>query len=170
MQLKERIYLAKAITRIDSAIPSAEEQRELAKDEILEAAVKNKESILLLMDIVNDLKQAGVLEMAHAFISNSHQIGVIGMNQLNKSGAQNMIKNSVGAAQFLAKLEPGKLELLLGALASGADNALGKSGKTEKVGIFGMLKAMGSPDIRAAFGFLLNFLRGVGKHMQRSPS
>jgi uncharacterized protein YjgD (DUF1641 family) len=162
--------LAKAITHISRRVPAAEEKLERAKEEILEAAAENKESILLLLDVVNDLKQSGVLEMAHAFISNRDQIGVIGMNQLNKSGAQNLIKNSIGAAQFLAKLEPGQLELLLGALASGADNALRKSGKTEKVGVFGMLKAMGSSDIQAAFGFLLNFLRGVGKHMQRNPS
>jgi uncharacterized protein YjgD (DUF1641 family) len=162
--------LAKAIIHIARHVPTAEEQLERAKEEILEAAAKNKDSILLLLDVVNDLKQAGVLEIAQAFISNSHQIGAIGMNQLNKSGAQNMIKNSIGAAQFLAKLEPGKLELLLGALASGADNALRKSGKIEKVGVFGMLKAMGSSDIQAAFGFLLNFLRGVGKHMKGSPS
>jgi uncharacterized protein YjgD (DUF1641 family) len=162
--------LAKAIIHIARHVPTAEEQLERAKEEILEAAVKNKDSILLLLDVVNGLKQAGVLEIAQAFISNSHQIGAIGMNQLNKSGAQNMIKNSIGAAQFLAKLEPGKLELLLGALASGADNALRKSGKVEKVGVFGMLKAMGSSDIQAAFGFLLNFLRGVGKHLKGSPS
>jgi uncharacterized protein YjgD (DUF1641 family) len=162
--------LAKAITHISRRVPAAEEELERAKEEILVAAAKNKESILLLLDVVNDLKQSGVLEMAHAFISNRDQIGVIGMNQLNKSGAQNLIKNSIGATQFLAKLEPGQLELLLGALASGADNALRKSGKTEKVGVFGMLKAMGSSDIQAAFGFLLNFLCGVGKHMQRNPS
>jgi uncharacterized protein YjgD (DUF1641 family) len=162
--------LAKAIIHIARHVPTAEEQLERAKEEILEAAAKNKDSILLLLDVVNGLKQAGVLDIAQAFISNSHQIGAIGMNQLNKSGAQNMIKNSIGAAQFLAKLEPGKLELLLGALASGADNALRKSGKIEKVGVFGMLKAMGSSDIQAAFGFLLNFLRGVGKHMNGSPS
>jgi uncharacterized protein YjgD (DUF1641 family) len=162
--------LARAITHISRRVPAAEEELERAKEEILEAAAKNKESILLLLDVVNDLKQAGVLEMAHAFISNRDQIGVIGINQLNKSGAQNLIKNSMGAAQFLAKLEPGKLELLLGALASGTDNAVRKSEKTEKVGVFGMLKAMGSSDIQAAFGFLLNFLRGVGKHMQRNSS
>jgi uncharacterized protein YjgD (DUF1641 family) len=162
--------LAKAIIHIARHVPTAEEQLERAKEEILEAAAKNKDSILLLLDVINGLKQAGVLEIAQAFISNSHQIGAIGMNQLNKSGAQNMIKNSIGAAQFLAKLEPGKLELLFGALASGADNALQKSGKIEKVGVFGMLKAMGSSDIQAAFGFLLNFLRGVGKHMKGSPS
>jgi uncharacterized protein YjgD (DUF1641 family) len=162
--------LARAITHISRRVPAAEEELERAKEEILEAAAKNKESILLLLDVVNDLKQAGVLEMAHAFISNRDQIGVIGINQLNKSGAQNLIKNSMGAAQFLAKLEPGKLELLLGALASGTDNAVRKSEKTEKVGVFGMMKAMGSSDIQAAFGFLLNFLRGVGKHMQRNSS
>jgi uncharacterized protein YjgD (DUF1641 family) len=162
--------LAKAIIHIARYVPTAEEQQPRAKEEILEAAAKNKDSILLLLDIVNGLKQAGVLEIAQAFISNSHQIGAIGMNQLNKSGAQNMIKNSIGAAQFLAKLEPGKLELLLGALASGTDNAFQKSGKVEKVGVFGMLKAMGSSDIQAAFGFLLNFLRGVGKHMKGNPS
>jgi uncharacterized protein YjgD (DUF1641 family) len=162
--------LAKAITNITRHVPTAEEQLGRAKEEILEAAAKNKESILLLLDVVNDLKQAGVLEMAHAFISNRHQIGVNGINQLNKSGTQNLIKNSIGAVQFLAKLEPDKLELLLDALASGADNAIQKSGKTEKVGVFGMLKAMGNSDIQAALGFLLNFLRGVGKHMQRSPS
>jgi uncharacterized protein YjgD (DUF1641 family) len=164
------MHLAKAIIHIARHLPTAEEQLERAKEEILEAAAKNKDSILLLLDVVNGLKQAGVLEIAQAFITNSHQIGAIGMNQLNKSGAQNMIKNSISAAQFLAKLEPGKLELLLGALASGADNALRKSGKIEKVGVFGMLKAMGSSDIQAAFGFLLNFLRGVGKHMKGSPS
>jgi uncharacterized protein YjgD (DUF1641 family) len=162
--------LAKAITSIESVAPAAEKELERAKEEILEAAARNKESILMLLEVVNDLKQAGLLEAAHAFLSNIHQIGVIGMGQLNKSGAQNIIKNSIGATQFLAKLEPGKLELLLGALASGTDTAMRKSEKTEKVGLFGMLKAMGSPEIQTSFGFLLNFLRGVGKHMQRSTT
>lgn len=162
--------MAKAITQIIRRAPTADEEQAQAKDEILEAAAKHKESILLLLELVNDLKQAGVLEMAHAFVTNLHKIGVIGVNQMNKSGAQNLIKNGMGAAQFLGKLEPDKLEMLLGALAAGADRAAGKPGEVRRVGMVGMLREMNSPDIQASFGFLLNFLRGVGRFMQRSPS
>lgn len=161
--------MAKSITQITKRAAAIEEEQGRAKEEILEAAAKHKESILLLLELVNDLKEAGVLEIAHAFVSNRHQIGVIGINQLNKSGAQNLIKNSMAAVQFLGNMEPGKLELLLGALASGAEAAAPKpdEAKSKRTGLWGMLNALKEAEIQISFGFLLNFLRGMGRFLQR---
>lgn len=160
--------MAKAITQITRRPSNAEDQLDQAKQEILEAAAKHKESILMLLDVLNDFKEAGLLEIAHALISNRHQIGIIGLGQLNKSGAQNLIKNGMGAVELLTKLDPDTLGVLLGAVESGANAAVRTTGKAEKVGIFGMLRAMGNSDMKAALGFLMSFLRGFGRHLQRS--
>lgn len=162
--------MAKSITRIISSAPSAEKEKELAEDEILEAAAKHKEAVLQLLELAGALKEAGLLEMANAFINNRHQIGVIGINQLNKSGAQNLIKNGMSAVQFLGSMEPGKLEALLGALCAGAEQAVRRPAADRKAGLWEMLKACGNPDIRASFGFFLSFLRGMGMYFRRSHS
>jgi len=159
--------MAKAITQIVKEVPKPEVLQAQAEQEILQSLAKHKDSVLQLLELVHDLKEAGLLEMAHAFVSNRHQIGVIGINQLNKSGAQNMIKNGMGTLQFLARLQPDQLNLLFGALSSGIGYAAEKTETNERQGLWGLLKTMRRADIQRALHFMINLLRGMGGFLQR---
>jgi len=157
--------MAKATTHIEKHVPTQAEADAQAAREIMDALVKNKDSLLMLMDVVNELHQSGLLEMADAFLKNRHQIGVIGLNQLNKSGAQRIIKNGMGAVQFLSKLDPEKMETMLGAVASGIDQATKTPESPSKMGVWGMAKTMRDPEVQTSLGVLMNFLRGMGNSL-----
>lgn len=160
--------MAKATTQIVKETSRAEADQAKAQQEIMQALTEQKEAVLQLLQLVRDLKESGMLEMAHAFMSNRHQIGVIGINQLNKSGAQNLIKNGMGAVQFLGQLEPERLEFMLGALASGVEHAAQKRNRRERIGLWRMLGAFKETEIRQSLGFMLNLLRGMGRFIQKT--
>lgn len=158
--------MAKAITHIEKRVPNAVEEQEQAIQEILTAAATNKEALLILIDVVNHLHQAGLLEMAQGFLTNRHKIGVIGLNQLNKSGAQRIIKNGMGAVQFLSRLDPAKLETLLGAVATGVDEASEAKEEHKQLGMMDLFKSMRDPEVQTSLGVMMNFLRGMGKGLR----
>lgn len=159
--------MAKATTHIEKKVPTPAEENAEAVREIMDALVKNKDSLLLLMDVVNELHETGILEAADAFLKNRHKIGVIGLNQLNKSGAQRIIKNGMGSLQFLTKLDPAKLETMLSAVASGVDQATEPPSDNKKMGVWGMVKTMRDPEVQTSLSVLMNFLRGMGNGLQK---
>lgn len=158
--------MAKAITHIEKRVPNAAEEQAEAIQDILNAAAQNKEALLILMDIVSQLHNAGLLEMAQGFLTNRHKVGVIGLQQLNKSGAQRIIKNGMGAVQFLTKLDPAKLDMLLGAMASGVDEASEAQAEHRQLGLAGLYKTMRDPEVQTSLGVMMNFLRGMGKGLR----
>lgn len=160
--------MAKATTHIETQQPDTVAAEQQAVQELLAAMAKNKDSLLLLMDVVKQLHEAGLLEMADAFLKNRHQIGVIGLHQLNKSGAQRIIKNSMGALGFLSKLDPDKLGTMLGAVASGVDRATEAQQEHKQMGVWGMVKTMRDPEVQTSVGVLMNFLRGMGNGLDKN--
>ncbi|MBL0388375.1 DUF1641 domain-containing protein [Tumebacillus sp. ITR2] len=159
--------MAKAITHIEKTVPNEQEEQEQAVQEILSSAAKNKDAILLFMEMLGDLHQSGLLEAADAFLKNRHKIGVIGINQLNKSGAQRIIKNGMGAVQFLAGVDPDKLNTLLSAVSSGIDQAVETPKDDRPTGMWGMVKQMRDPGVQSSLGVMMNFLRGMSDGFQK---
>jgi uncharacterized protein YjgD (DUF1641 family) len=158
--------MAKPIRDIEKQVPNAAVEEAQAMQEVLRAAVKHKDALLELFELVNELHEAGLLEAANALLQNRHKVGVIGITQLNKSGAQRMIKNGMSAVQVLGKLDPQKVEQLLGGVASGVDHAV--AAKQERpAGLWGMVKQMRDPQVQSSLGVMLNFLRGMGNGMQK---
>ncbi|KEO83784.1 DUF1641 domain-containing protein [Tumebacillus flagellatus] len=160
--------MAKAITHIEASVPNEVEEREQAIQEILSSAAKNKEALLLFMEMLGDLHRGGFLEAADAFLKNRHKISRIGINQLNKSGAQHIIKNGMGALQFLAGVDPNKLNAMLGAVSTGIDRAVEAPEGNERPGLWGMVKQMREPGVQSSLGVLMNFLRGMGDGLEQN--
>lgn len=156
--------MAKATTTIEKRVPTQAEQEAEALQEVMSAVVKNKDALLTFLDVLGELQESGALDMAHGALKSRRQIGVIGINQLNKSGAQNMIKNGMNTMQFLAQLDPNKLQTMLGAVASGVDHAVQPDAERpqKKTGLFDLFKQMRDPQVTSSIGMMLNFLRGMG--------
>ncbi|TCP59305.1 uncharacterized protein YjgD (DUF1641 family) [Tumebacillus sp. BK434] len=156
--------MAKATTVIEKRVPTQAEQEAEAMQEVMSAVAKNKDALLTFLDVLGELQESGALDMAHGALKSRHQIGVIGIGQLNKSGAQNIIKNGMSTVQFLAQLDPNKLQTMLGAVASGVDSAVTAEEQRpqKKPGLYDLFKRMRDPQVTSALGMMLNFLRGMG--------
>jgi uncharacterized protein YjgD (DUF1641 family) len=154
--------MAKATTRIEKAIPDAVQEQAQSLHMLLQAVAENRDALLMLMDIVKELNELGLLEAIHAMLKNRHDISVIGITQLNKPGAQRIVKNGMNALQFLSSINPAELEPLLKGMSNGVKYAAEADTDKGQMGLFGMMKSMRDPEVATSLQVMFNFLRGMG--------
>lgn len=160
--------MAKATTHIEREMPHPEVEQAQALTQLLGAVAANRESLLVFLDILQELNKLGLLEAVQAFLKNSRQISLIGLQQLNKPGAQHILKNGMIALQFLSKMEPSKLEMLLNSAASGVENASAGLADGKQLGMWGLAKSMRNPELNTSLNFLVHFLQGMGEQLHHS--
>lgn len=159
--------MAREITRIEKRQVTQAEKDAQALGELLGAVAKHKDALIKFADIVGEMNEAGLLDVAQGVLKNRQQIGVLGITQMNKSGAQRFIKNSMSAVQFLGQLEPEHLKEVLGAVAHGLEQARPEN---RNLGMWGMVSRLRDPDVNSSISVMMNFLRGMGEalpHQQR---
>lgn len=155
--------MAKALRHIERRVPDKAEAQAQALMQVMAAAAEQKDALLQVIGIVGELKKAGLLDLVEGMLKNRHEIGVIGINQMNKSGAQNVIKNAMSLVQFMGQLEPGRLNRVLGAVSNGLENAEAQPARTG--GVWGMVRTIREPDMDTSLGWMMNFLRGMGEQL-----
>ncbi|MGZ4111299.1 MAG: DUF1641 domain-containing protein [Tumebacillaceae bacterium] len=160
--------MAKATTRIEKSIPNPIEEQAQSLGQLLQAITANKDALLLLLDIVKELHELGLLEAMQAMLKNRHDISLIGLAQLNKPGAARILKNGMNALQFLSSIDPAELEPLLKGVAGGVKYAAEADTSGQQMGLFGMVKTMRDPEVMASMQVLFHFLRGMGHEVQQS--
>lgn len=161
--------MARAITRIERRVSTRAEQDLQAVGEVVGAIAQHKDALLQAIDILGEMHKAGLLDVAQGMLKNRQELAVIGINQLNKSGAQRFIKNGMGLVQFLGELDPERLKQVMGAMAHGLESALDERQPTRPAGMWGMLKTLRDPDVNTSLGVMMNFLRGMGEGLPHSP-
>jgi uncharacterized protein YjgD (DUF1641 family) len=160
--------MAKAILNIERAAPAPQEQQANAIGEILAAITANKAALLQFLDILNELHKAGLLDIVQGLVKNLQQVGAIGIAQLNKTGAQHMIKNGMSAVQFMGGVEPKKLENLLNSVQRGLDRANRQTSEADKpLGIMDLFRLMRDDEVNASLRFMTNFMQGMGSGLKR---
>ncbi|MED1783793.1 DUF1641 domain-containing protein [Brevibacillus fortis] len=159
--------MAKAISNIERYMPSPEEERHQAIQQVLDAVSENHQALITLLDIVKELQEIGVLDILQGALKNRHDIGVIAVSQLNKPGMHHMMKNGMNALQFVGKLQPDKLQNILNAVDHGLDR-MTDTKNDKPMGLLGMSKAMMEPNVTLALSSMINFLRGMGEGMNHA--
>ncbi|MFC5447685.1 DUF1641 domain-containing protein [Paenibacillus aestuarii] len=154
--------MAKAITHIEKHIPDHVEEEAQAIQQILEAAAKHRDALLSFMDVLEELKQLGILDAIQGALKNSKQIALIGVDQLNKPGAHRIIKNGMGAVSFLSQMEPGKLQTLLNGVIAGVDHAVDPGAAQKKPGLWDMFRTIRQPEAMSSLNMMTRFLQGMG--------
>lgn len=152
--------MAKPITHIDRPAPDPAAQEAQALVELMGAVAQHKDALIAFVDIVGELQAAGLLDLARGLLKNRKQVGVLGINQMNKSGAQRILKNGISLLQFAAELDPVRMKQLLGAVAHGVERA---EPSEKKVGMWGLVQTLGDPDVSTSISVVMNFLRGMGE-------
>lgn len=159
--------MAKAITSIDKHIPDRAEEEAQAIQRVLQAAASHSEPLIKFMDILHELNRLGILDALQGMLKNSGQIASIGISQLNKPGAHRIIKNGMGAIQWLSQLDPAKLQTILSGVASGVEYAAGDQ-PPGKQGLWETVKALRGPEASASLAMMTKFLQGMGKGLNKT--
>ncbi|MFC0271084.1 DUF1641 domain-containing protein [Metabacillus herbersteinensis] len=154
--------MAKAIRHIEKKTMSPEEEQTESLSEILSLIAKNKETIKNTLDIMNELQNAGVLDIMNGLLKTREKVGVIAVQQMNQLTMHNTIKNGIQTAQLLGELDPVKLNTLLKAANRGLEQA---SESTERVSKWGLLKSMNDPSVLSSLSVMVGFLQGMGKEL-----
>lgn len=152
--------MAKQLSNIEKRVMTQAEKDAQSLGQIMGAVSQQKEALMVFLDVLGELHQAGVLELLRGMLKSRTKIGVIALSQLNKSGAQHVIRNGFSAVQFLATLEPGRLRQMLDAVAHGLENA---KPAERRLGVTGLVRAVRDPEVNASISTMLNFLHGMGE-------
>lgn len=159
--------MATATTRIERRQPTEAEQRAEALGEVLTAVAEQKEALLTMIDVVGELHKAGLLPIVQAMLKSRQEIGQIGLTQLNKSGAQQMIKNAMTAMQFFSSIDPNHLKQVVTAVKNGLEQM---KPSEEPTNLWSMVGSVRDPDVMNSLGVMLNFLRGMGEALPNRPT
>jgi uncharacterized protein YjgD (DUF1641 family) len=160
--------VAKSITNIEKRLPNQAEEDAKAIQQILQAVGSQRQALLGLLDVVEELQKLGVIDMMRGMLKNGKDIGTIGIQQMNKPGAHRMIKNGMAAVQFLTQVDPAKLQTLLGGVAQGVDAAVVEHEPNRKHGgLWGMLKFLRDPAVMSAVAMMVRFLKGMGNGLKQ---
>ncbi|WP_240376696.1 DUF1641 domain-containing protein [Bacillus piscicola] len=159
--------MAKAITQIDIHKETEQEQQRKAHEALLGQIADNRESIQTTLEILEELQQSGVLDMARSALKMREKIGAISIDTINQPSVHHLIKNSFNVVEFIGKIEPEELERMLNGLALGMERLSEEVEKNEKVSKWGLIKTMSDPHVLSALSYLTAFLNGMGEEMVR---
>ncbi|WP_027415448.1 DUF1641 domain-containing protein [Aneurinibacillus terranovensis] len=152
--------MARAITRIEKQIPTETQQQVESMEEILKVLSDNRKSLVAFIEIIKEAHESGIFDIIQGILKNKHEVAKVGLEFVRVAGIPSMMKNAVIAMQFLSKLDPIKVHMLLNGLNQGLEKA--SVPNDNYTGVWGMVKALREPEINSSINVLLNFLRGMG--------
>lgn len=160
--------MAKAIRSIEKkmSIDPIEQQTEALQD-VLQAVTDSKEAIVVFLDILKEAHQAGILNIVQGVLKARHEVGYLAIQQLNQTTMHHTIRNLMGVAEFLGKIEPDQLNRMLNGVANGLEKTtdLHETGKSP--GIWGLTKELRDPDVNSTLTTAIEFMKGMGEVLRK---
>lgn len=163
--------MAKAIRSIDKKLstdPNIQQTKDI--QEVLQAVTDSKEALAVFLDILKELHQAGMLDMMQGVLKARHEVGYLAIQQLNQTTMHHTIKNIMGVAQFLGKIEPDQLNKVLNGVALGLEKSTEAHENGKSHGIWGLTKDLRDPDVNTTLTTAIEFMKGMGEVLRKDSS
>lgn len=160
--------MANPITRINRKVPTEAEIRAQEMERLAEGAAKSHPGLLMFMDIVQEMYEAGYLEIVQGMVKNREKVLPYAFDFIKVSGMPIVMKNVISGLQFLGTLEPQKVQRTMNAVSHGLNKSLDVDMDGENKGFFDLLKMMKDPDVNRSITMLLTFLKSMGQHLGNS--
>ncbi|MFB4164502.1 DUF1641 domain-containing protein [Alteribacillus sp. JSM 102045] len=157
--------MAKAITQINIQEKTEEEKDQQIQKDLLKQITDNHESIQTTLEIIEELQQAGILDMAKGLLRMREKIGSISIEKVNQPSMHHLIKNGFHAIEFVGKIEPEELEKMMNGVIHGMERMSKETEKDEEISMWKMFKTMRDPHVMTALSYLTAFLNGMGEEM-----
>ncbi|RAL24071.1 DUF1641 domain-containing protein [Thermoflavimicrobium daqui] len=158
--------MARAITQIEKEKTNPVEEQSQALTQVLQAVGNSSQALIILLDILNELHQAGILEILQGMLKNRQQVGAIAMSQLNQPTVHHLLKNGMSILQFLGNLEPEKVEKIIHVITHGIERS-SQLENEKPLSFWDLTKMLRSPEVSLSIHMIFNFLRGMGEELNR---
>ncbi|WP_409298548.1 DUF1641 domain-containing protein [Peribacillus sp. SCS-26] len=155
--------MAKAIKSIHRIEISEEQKRQNDLEEVQNALIDSKDSILEVLQTLNHMNDRGVLSLVSALFGQGDKVMDILVKKADTPETANTIKNLLLMVGVLGTLNVSQLEPLLLKVNSGIARVADAKDTEEKTGIFDIMRALKDPEINRSVTLLLTFLRGMGE-------
>ncbi|MFG6148081.1 DUF1641 domain-containing protein [Halobacillus sp. B23F22_1] len=158
--------MAKAIKQIDRSIPTAEEKQAAEVNELISSITEHKETLLLLLEIIEEFHKVGLLDMLQGVLKTRHKLGLLAMEELDKPVVHDLVKSGIGAFNFLTKVDPEQFSRILNGMSEGLKHSSEQLENDKTLGIWGMMKATKDPEVNRSLTTFIHFLEGMGKGLK----
>jgi uncharacterized protein YjgD (DUF1641 family) len=158
--------MGKPITTIANKESTQEHVKIQKLDRLVEDLSKHADGLQKSMELLHELHENGVLEIALSLLKAKEKVAKIAIDQMVRPPVTNMINNAMAAAGAISELEPETTKKLLKSFSNGMAKAEKAIINNEKVGVFDLVKTLRDPDINRILVFGLNLLKGMGEGLK----
>jgi uncharacterized protein YjgD (DUF1641 family) len=140
-----------------------EDPRELLRRRLEKAPLEHAEALLALMDVVQELHDKGLLEIAKGALGSGDKVLKIAVDAANSPEVVQAIRNFLILSKLFASLEPKLLEHL----ADAVPKALVQAKEEKPMGLLALLSMMGSAETRRILGIGARVANALGRDLVR---
>lgn len=143
---------------------------EIQQDKLAELQKKiaeQEESLQKIMEITGELHKIGALDALQAMLHSKEKITGIALDQVSREPVTNMLNNLMAGAGILTALDPATVQQLSKSVQKGLSEAEQANEEGQKTGVLQLMKAINDPDINRALTFGMNFLKGMGRGLEK---
>lgn len=159
--------MATPITRINRKQLTPDELRLQRLFELESQVADQQQALQKLLEITGELDKAGILDAVGAVIKARENLTEIAVNQAAREPVTTLINNVMNAAGALTAIDPAITAKLGSSVQKGLSEAEAQGADSRKIGPIGLWKALRDPDVNRSIRFGLNFLKGMGKELNR---
>ena len=143
-----------------------EDPREVLRQRLENAPLEHAEALLSVFEIVQELHDKGLLEIAKGALGSGEKVMKIGVDAANTPEVIQAIRNLMIMGRLLTALDPKLLESLAGAVP----DALNDAKKEKPPGLFALLGMLMSQDMRRVVGLATRVGKSVGRGLGQQDS
>ena len=120
-----------------------------------------------IIEITAELDNAGVLDALTAMVKAKDELAGIAVTQASREPMTNLINNILNMSGLLTSINPEVTDNLKKGITKGIEEAELYKGNGDKVSILQLMTALNDPDINRAVKYGMDFLKGVGKGLDK---
>ncbi|MFC5603443.1 DUF1641 domain-containing protein [Sporosarcina koreensis] len=159
--------MAAPITSIKRKELTLEEQQQQKMSELQSLISEQQQSLNKILEITGELDRAGLLDAVNAMVKAKDEIAGIAVAQASREPMTNLINNLLNATGLLTSLNPEVTSNLKDSVTKGIEEAELYKGNGDKVSVLQVMTALNDPDINRAVKYGLDFLKGMGKGLNK---
>lgn len=155
--------MAKAITNIEPVKRSKEEERKESLEEIQDALVENKESVLSTIELMKNMEKSGVTSIVNGLFAEGDKVLDVIVQEAVKEENTNALRNVLLLMGTLGTIDMKQIEPLLLKVNNGVARVAENPDPEKKTGYIELLKKLKDPEVNRSLTIMVRFLEGMGE-------